>query len=381
MKKGKNYNRYGYAWNNPLKFIDISGEWLEISFGAAVAIGAAIGIATYTIVALTTWTQFTSLGLLKSAVTGAISGAVSFGVGELASTILPNLLNTTKLAIDMKLWIGETIAFHSMSAVMHAVSQGVIAGISGGKFLQGAASALISSAVAGAVQGAGNIAGLKDNGFRTILFGTVSGGITAELAGGNFWQGAAIGLTVSALNHLAHGNDGDSDPKRKLIRTTSSSLEGHDSSLSLRGVTKGFLDKFGKFYRSNVSAGLKVNSSLSVRAEIMTYIYSDNTADLYIHLSVNLSNYNSSNLFINYSIDGGYNKILYSGISKYKYGNSSTEQTISSPNYTPSYKGIVSHVLKNINLGSIVSIYSTVANDSFLGYIGKSQVIFDFKVK
>lgn len=203
----------------------------------------------------------------------------------------------------------------------------------------------------------------------------------AELAGGNFWQGAAIGLTVSALNHLAHGNDGDSDPKRKLIRTTSSSLEGHDSSLSLRGVTKGFLDKFGKFYRSNVSAGLKVNSSLSVRAEIMTYIYSDNTADLYIHLSVNLSNYNSSNLFINYSIDGGYNKILYSGISKYKYGNSSTEQTISSPNYTPSYKGIVSHVLKNINLGSIVSIYSTVANDSFLGYIGKSQVIFDFKVK
>ena len=38
----------------------------------------------------------------------------------------------------------------------------------------------------------------------TMFFGTISGGITAELTGGNFWQGAAIGLAVSALNHVAH---------------------------------------------------------------------------------------------------------------------------------------------------------------------------------
>lgn len=37
-----------------------------------------------------------------------------------------------------------------------------------------------------------------------MLFGSVSGGVSAELAGGNFWQGAATGLTVSALNHLMH---------------------------------------------------------------------------------------------------------------------------------------------------------------------------------
>ncbi|MDX9790044.1 MAG: hypothetical protein RBT61_04385 [Candidatus Kapabacteria bacterium] len=38
----------------------------------------------------------------------------------------------------------------------------------------------------------------------TMLFGSGSGGLTAELTGGNFWQGATIGLTVSALNHVAH---------------------------------------------------------------------------------------------------------------------------------------------------------------------------------
>lgn len=37
-----------------------------------------------------------------------------------------------------------------------------------------------------------------------MLYGTVSGGLSAELTGGNFWQGAATGLTVSALNHVAH---------------------------------------------------------------------------------------------------------------------------------------------------------------------------------
>jgi hypothetical protein len=38
----------------------------------------------------------------------------------------------------------------------------------------------------------------------TMLFGSASGGLSSKLAGGNFWEGAAIGLTVSGLNHVAH---------------------------------------------------------------------------------------------------------------------------------------------------------------------------------
>ncbi len=37
-----------------------------------------------------------------------------------------------------------------------------------------------------------------------FLFGTLAGGLGAELSGGNFWQGAATGLMVSGLNHAMH---------------------------------------------------------------------------------------------------------------------------------------------------------------------------------
>lgn len=48
-----------------------------------------------------------------------------------------------------------------------------------------------------------------------MFFGTVSGGLSAEPTGGNFWQGAAIGLVVSGLNHVAHKM---SEPKNEQIK-------------------------------------------------------------------------------------------------------------------------------------------------------------------
>ena len=47
-----------------------------------------------------------------------------------------------------------------------------------------------------------------------VLFGTFAGGITAELSGGNFWQGAATGMVVSLLNHVGHEI---TEPKTKVI--------------------------------------------------------------------------------------------------------------------------------------------------------------------
>ena len=37
-----------------------------------------------------------------------------------------------------------------------------------------------------------------------VIFGTISGGASAALSGGNFWQGAVTGLVVSGLNHAMH---------------------------------------------------------------------------------------------------------------------------------------------------------------------------------
>jgi hypothetical protein len=38
----------------------------------------------------------------------------------------------------------------------------------------------------------------------TILYGGISGGVSAEIAGGNFWAGFKQGVMTSALNHVAH---------------------------------------------------------------------------------------------------------------------------------------------------------------------------------
>ena len=58
---------------------------------------------------------------------------------------------------------------------------------------------------------------IKDK-YLKILFmyigGTVSGGLSATITGGNFLEGAAIGLVVTALNHALHAAL-DPDPKKQ----------------------------------------------------------------------------------------------------------------------------------------------------------------------
>lgn len=45
--------------------------------------------------------------------------------------------------------------------------------------------------------------------FGTLAFDTFSNGAGARLSGGNFWQGAATGLTIGLLNHTVRKMDGD----------------------------------------------------------------------------------------------------------------------------------------------------------------------------
>jgi hypothetical protein len=95
---------------------------------------------------------------------------------------------------------------------MHGVAQGVIQGVSGGDFGQSFLTAAISSVAAG---GYGMLGGATQTGVGQVLFGTIAGGVTSDLQGGNFWQGAVIGFTVSALNHVAHQGDGEDPPGGK----------------------------------------------------------------------------------------------------------------------------------------------------------------------
>ena len=147
--------------------------------------------------------------MAKATLIGAASGAMTFGIGEAATAI-------TQLA--------PKIAFQ---AVAHGMTQGVVSGIQGGNFWQGAASGALASIGASAWGGLGG--NFARSGAGQITFGTISGGAGAALTGGNFWEGAATGFVVSALNHVAHKKPDPARLKKRIEK---------DGKLSLREANK-----------------------------------------------------------------------------------------------------------------------------------------------
>lgn len=239
----QNYNKYGYVLNNPLKYTDPSGEYIEIGFFGAVIIGATIAALTYTITALVADVPFSVGGLAKATFIGAATSAVTFGIGSAASTITNFYIRA------------------AVSAVAHGTFQGSMAAIQGGKFWSGFASAALSSIAASAFGQGFNHEGLDANGdminatkvwggagsisqnsLGMIAFGTVSGGAGAALTGGNFWQGAATGLVVSGLNHAVHQiGSKENDPPNRYKRYFSNKLN----------EAKEFGNSISEIYNSN----------------------------------------------------------------------------------------------------------------------------------
>lgn len=205
----QNYNKYAYVLNNPLKYTDPSGE--EFLIGTAIAIGAAIAALTYTITALVADVPFNVGGLVKATFIGAASSAVTFGIGNAATSMFTNFYSQA-----------------AFSAAAHGTFQGTMTAISGGKFWSGFAAGALSSIASSAWSGGKTTTegfSAENNwayGTKTIMheglgsgtgnlgmiaFGTVSGGAGAAMTGGNFWQGAVTGLVVSGLNHAMHPMD------------------------------------------------------------------------------------------------------------------------------------------------------------------------------
>ncbi|HFK5521275.1 hypothetical protein CMU85_10135 [Elizabethkingia anophelis] len=206
----QNYNKYGYVINNPLMYNDPSGEFIFgflalWAFWKAVLIGAAIGLASYTLslAASGNLDKWNIGGALKATFFGAVSGAVTFGIGTMFSPALE-----TAKTFGQKLLLGYA------QGLMHGFAQGFLSLVQGGDFLQGFASASLGSwAASGWSAAAPKFAGQAGG---KILFGAVAGGIGAELMGGNFWQGAVTGGIVAGLNHVLHDSMTKPDYRNKL---------------------------------------------------------------------------------------------------------------------------------------------------------------------
>ncbi|PWN70093.1 type IV secretion protein Rhs [Chryseobacterium phosphatilyticum] len=187
----QNYNKYGYVLNNPLMFNDPTGEimgWDDVLIAIGVAIFTSFATDYYLNrpVNIGSLVQSVAMSLMSMGISNGIGDVFKVG-GEIAKALGKG---------------GTMIA----RAGAHALTQGALSYVQGGKFLSGMLSGAFASLsldlLGWAKNGAGEFSVIRSDGFA-MLTGAVSGGIGSALTGGNFWAGAAQGLVVTVFNHLA----------------------------------------------------------------------------------------------------------------------------------------------------------------------------------
>jgi RHS repeat-associated protein len=194
-------NRSSYARNNPIIYTDPSGNFFIIDdiIAALVLLGELIlssEIATAIVggaILGAGLSAVTGGNIALGTLTGAISGAIFFGAGEILPGITKALGATTRL--------GQVVVSTGVHAVAGAVSGGINAAISGSNIGLG----MLTGAVGA---GIGNAAGsFLPSKFEyqlvgQVVAGAIAGGIVSALYGGNFWSGFGQGAYTAALGFL-----------------------------------------------------------------------------------------------------------------------------------------------------------------------------------
>lgn len=172
----QNFNRYTYAMNNPLCYVDENGEFFWVVVGIAAGIAAITNVATH-------WKEIKAVGgwqgfwkgtgyFLTGGLAGGVGAAVGIGTavgfsGMFAATAASFATATTGFTA------GATVgaASGATSGFILNTSNSLLAGENFGKSLGNGLSGLITGGVLGGITGG------------------IAGGIEAVRAGKDFWTG------------------------------------------------------------------------------------------------------------------------------------------------------------------------------------------------
>ncbi|MDE6151691.1 MAG: RHS repeat-associated core domain-containing protein [Prevotella sp.] len=168
----QSFNRYSYCINNPLKYVDPSGELFGID-------DIFIAFAAFNIASSMMQAAFNGENIWKAGGLSLLSSAASYGVGAAFKEV-------------------GTFGHELLRAGAHGLSSGVVGALSGDNFFSSAASGMGASLMGSYAQ----VSKLSPS--ELIAGTTVMGGALEWATGGDFLSGAMRGLTIGALNFAEH---------------------------------------------------------------------------------------------------------------------------------------------------------------------------------
>jgi len=266
--------------NNPLMFNDPSGEYIfgiTEAFVAAIVIGAMVGTASYIINTIITGQKFTLLGYFKAEFFGALSGAVTYGIGS--------VFTSTATGIGQFAASIGKVGSAFLQATAHGIAQGTLSLMQGADLSSAGMAAITGFVTSGVMSGITSInPSITKSMGTSMITGGVVGGVSSKLAGGNFWQGAAIGAIVAGLNHYLHSIVSKSEMENIIERA-----KYNPSDKGTIEATKDIVKKSPELQELNVNGGIK---------DIVPYDQNDGRYGYYNKntKTINLNTFNNKSL-------------------------------------------------------------------------------------
>ena len=193
----QNYNRYGYAYNNPLMYTDPSGEFFLAAIGWVVGALVSSPVVAAFIVGGTSAVLFNGAsniingqsffsGAGSAFLFGGITGVLSFGIGQTFASG------------------GALGSYHGgiLHHGAHGLTGGIMAELQGGNFGSGFASGFISHTIAAKTNKLTVGAHPRVSIATTLASGTLVGGISSRLSGGSWVMGLRQGFSSTLLNEI-----------------------------------------------------------------------------------------------------------------------------------------------------------------------------------